>query len=110
MRFRTSKLRIFKEIIKINAEQFKEFMEMMTRSLESQNGRSKLSDLKKRIDEMALNYAALTGKIKDALAIPKNKTSNSIEVYGPDRIISKFKRLVTRNYTPAWFGDKSEDK
>ncbi|CAG8536319.1 14525_t:CDS:2 [Gigaspora margarita] len=36
--------------------------------------RSKLSDLKKRIDEMALNYAALIGKIKDAPAIPKNKT------------------------------------
>ncbi|CAG8835152.1 11784_t:CDS:1, partial [Gigaspora margarita] len=34
---------------------------------------SELSDLKKRIDEMALNYAALTSKIKDAPAIPKNK-------------------------------------
>ncbi|RIB02383.1 hypothetical protein C2G38_2227974 [Gigaspora rosea] len=30
------------------------------------------------------------------------------EVYCPDRIISKFERLVTRNYTPAWFGDMSE--
>ncbi|CAG8711153.1 36150_t:CDS:2 [Gigaspora margarita] len=39
---------------------------------------SELSDLKKRIDEMALNYAALTGKIKDAPVIPKNKISNSI--------------------------------
>lgn len=39
---------------------------------------SELSDLKKKIDEMALNYAALTGKIKDAPVIQKNKTSNSI--------------------------------
>ncbi|RIB16699.1 hypothetical protein C2G38_2189220 [Gigaspora rosea] len=30
------------------------------------------------------------------------------EAHCPDRIISKFKRLVTRNYTPVWFGDKSE--
>ncbi|RIB16829.1 hypothetical protein C2G38_2188916 [Gigaspora rosea] len=40
--------------------------------------KNELSDMKKKIDEMALNYAALTGKIKDAPAIPKNKTRNSI--------------------------------
>ncbi|CAG8810675.1 25206_t:CDS:2, partial [Gigaspora margarita] len=75
---------------------------------------SKLSDLKKRIDKIALNYAILTSKIKDAPAISKNKTKidNTVwpkEVYGLDKIISKFERIVMRNYTPAWFSDMSED-
>ncbi|CAG8795066.1 34225_t:CDS:2, partial [Gigaspora margarita] len=38
---------------------------------------SELSDLKKRIDEMALNYTTLTSKIKDAPTIPKNKTNGT---------------------------------